>query len=105
MLALDAGTGPNHESAAAAGSGVSRVRSDPDREVHRLQAQAKVLVGIAQLTVNRGDLCVAEEAASRSLELYRNIGRSAEARMSWSPWNFGRSSSDCYALFRVDSSA
>ncbi|HLZ23273.1 MAG TPA: hypothetical protein VKQ30_14235 [Ktedonobacterales bacterium] len=77
-LALDAGTGPHDQSVAESGSGASSMSSVAGPEVHRLLVQANVLLSIAQLTVNQGDLGVAEEAASRSLKLYRKAGRTID---------------------------
>jgi non-specific serine/threonine protein kinase len=77
--ALDTEICPQKKSAARAGSGVSSSSSDAGPEQHRLRVRARLLVGIAQLTVNEGDLSVAEEAASHSLELYRGAGPTVES--------------------------
>jgi hypothetical protein len=81
-LALDAGSGPQDESAAWAGTtvgGAHGASSDSEIQANRrLLVRAQALVGIAQLTVNRGELTVAEEAASRSLQLDREASCAAE---------------------------
>jgi predicted ATPase/transcriptional regulator with XRE-family HTH domain len=90
-LALDPPARPQHKVATAlevADYAITQVKSPAKPDAHRQAVHAKLLLGMSMLAVHDIDLNVAEDAAHRSLKLYRQLGDDSGA--AWPLMYLGR---------------